>query len=301
MIEGIYTALVTPFDAEGHVNIEVLDALLTLQIEAGVDGVVALGTTGEAPTLLPHEKEQITRHCAKRCKGKVQLMVGTGAYSTLQTIENTKLAKECGADSVLVVTPFYNRPTQEGLLQHFTAVANGVDIPMVLYNHPGRTGQNIETTTIKKLAQIPSIVGVKDASGSITQMGDVIATLREQRPDFSIMSGDDSLLLPLMALGGDGVISVVGNLFPGLLRQMMNAIERNDVIAAQAIHYRLLPLLKALAVETNPAPIKYAMELSGMAVGGLRLPLCEVSAESKEKITEAVNTLFYSTQEALTR
>lgn len=228
-------------------------------------------------------------------------MVGTGAYSTLQTIENTKLAKECGADSVLVVTPFYNRPTQEGLFQHFTAVANGVDIPMVLYNHPGRTGQNIETTTIKKLAQIPSIVGVKDASGSITQMGDVIATLREQRPDFSIMSGDDSLLLPLMALGGDGVISVVGNLFPGLLRQMMNAIQRNDLIAAQAIHYRLLPLLKALAVETNPAPIKYAMELSGMAVGGLRLPLCEVSAESKEKITEAVNTLFYSTQEALTR
>lgn len=291
MIKGVFTAVVTPFDEEGRLNVERLHALLNFQIKEGVNGIVVLGTTGEAPTLLAHEKETIIRHSVETCKGKVHLMVGTGAYATAQTIENTKLAKDLGADSVLIVTPFYNRPTQEGIVRHFTAIADAIDIPIMLYNHPGRTGQNIDVATIKQLAKIPAIVGVKEASGNISQMTDIIAAMRAQRPDFSVMSGDDSLLLPLMALGGHGVISVAGNLFPGVLREIYEAMHSNDLLAARDLHYGLLPLLKALAVETNPGPVKCAMALAGIDVGGLRLPLCEVSEQNKELIARQMALL----------
>lgn len=276
----IYTALITPFDHRGGVDEEGLRYLIRRQIENGIEGVLPLGSTGESPTLTGEEQKRIIRISREETREKAQLLVGTGTNSTAHTIENTLMAEELGADCALIVTPYYNKPTQEGLYQHYKAIAQAVEIPIIIYNVPYRTGQNLQTVTLKRLLDIPTIVGVKEASGNISQISDVIELTKKERPEFCVLSGDDALTLPLMAMGGHGVISVASNLVPDLMKSLVEALASGNLIEAQGLHYHLAPLLRALFVETNPIPIKAAMGLCGLPSGSCRLPLCSLSSEN---------------------
>lgn len=282
--KGVFTALITPFDGSGHLDEEGLRHNIRFQIEKRVDGIVPLGTTGESPTLSTKEKEQIIRISVEEAKGKVPVIVGTGSNSTQQTIENMQQAASLGADMALVVSPYYNRPTQEGLYRHYKAVSEASSLPMIVYNIQGRTGQNIQNETLKRIADLPTVVGVKEASGNITQIGEVIEMMIKQRPEFSILSGDDSLTLPVMALGGDGVISVISNLVPDQIRLLLDRISQGKWAEAREIHYRLMPLIRGIFMETNPIPIKAAMSFRSMAAGKCRLPLCEMLPENEKKL-----------------
>ncbi len=285
-VRGVHTAIVTPFDAKGGLDEEGLVRNLHFQMHHGVDGIVALGTTGESPTLLPFERERIILRCVAETNGKTLLTVGTGSYSTQQTIEHTLQAEDLGADMALVVTPYYNKPTQEGLYRHFKAVSEAVGIPIIIYNIQGRTSQNLQTDTLKRLADLPNITGIKEASGNILQINEVMELIARHRPSFSVMSGDDCLTLSVMALGGDGVISVVSNLIPAQIKALVQAFDRGDYAAARDLHYQLMPLFRGAFIETNPIPIKAAMNLCGMAAGGCRLPLCELLPENAKKLHE---------------
>lgn len=288
-IEGFYTAIITPFLENGEVDYEGLRQLIRFQIAGGVDGIVALGTTGEAPTLSAKEKENIIAISREETQGKVLLMVGTGNYSTTKTIEETRIAKWLGADSVLIVTPYYNRPTQEGIFLHFKAVAEAVEIPIMVYNIQSRTGQNICTETLYRLAQLPQISSVKEASGSIAQMIEVFEQISRLRKDFTLLSGDDLLTVPSMALGGRGIISVIGNVVPIHVRELVDACNRGDFAKAREIHYRLLPIVKLAFLETNPIPVKGLMSRAGLPAGGCRLPLCNLTQQSETIFNEALS------------
>lgn len=290
-VRGAYTALVTPFDREGKLDEEGLRHNIRYQINHGIDGIVPLGTTGESPTLTHAEKERVIRISVEEAKGKIPVVVGTGSYSTQQTIENTHLAENLGADMVLVVTPYYNKPTQEGIYLHFKALVESTSLPIIIYNIQGRTGQNISTDTLKRLADLPRVVGVKESSGNVGQISDVIEMIARHRPDFSVLSGDDSITLPLMALGGHGVISVCSNLVPGLVKQMVEALENQDYKQARELHFRLMPLFRDAFIETNPIPIKTAMAHYGLPAGGLRLPLCAMHPENKRKLLTVVDEI----------
>lgn len=285
-IQGTYTALVTPFDAHGKLDEEGFRENIRFQIAHGIDGIVVLGTTGEAPTLTHLEKEQLTHIAREETKGKCHFMVGTGSYSTQQTIENSLAAQNAGADSVLVVTPYYNKPTQEGLYQHFYALAKAVKLPIIIYNIQGRTGQNLQTDTLKRLASIDNIVGVKEASGNIIQMMEIIENILPIKPGFSIMSGDDALTYPLITLGGHGIYSVLGNLLPRQVKNLCDAALIGNYDQARAMHYKLLPYMRSMFIETNPIPIKAAMNMAGFAAGPCRLPLCEMGKDNLEKLKE---------------
>ncbi|HEV8051772.1 MAG TPA: 4-hydroxy-tetrahydrodipicolinate synthase, partial [Parachlamydiaceae bacterium] len=212
--QGVYTALITPFTDEDLLDEDGLRLLIQRQITAGVDGIVFLGTTGEVPTLTGKEKERIIAIAKNDCSQKASFIVGTGSYSTKKTVEDTLAAEKAGADGALIVTPYYNKPTQEGLFRHFKEITDATKLPIIIYNIAGRTGQNLQTDTLKRLMEIPSIVGIKEASGNISQINDVIGLARNYRPEFSVLSGDDALTFPLMALGGNGVISVISNILP---------------------------------------------------------------------------------------
>lgn len=283
-VQGVHTAIITPFDEMGRLDEEGLRQNIRYQISNGIDGIVALGTTGESPTLTAQERERVIRISVEEVKGKVPLMVGTGSYATQQTIENTRQAALLGADMALIVSPYYNKPTQEGLFRHYKAVAEATPLPIIVYNIQGRTGQNIQNDTLKRLADIPTIIGVKEASGNITQIGEVIEMIAKHKPGFSVLSGDDSLTLPVMALGGDGVISVISNLVPDQVKAMLQSIAQGNWNEAREIHYRLMPLIRAAFMETNPIPIKAAMNIMGMASGTCRLPLCELLPENEKKL-----------------
>lgn len=285
-IKGLYTVAITPFDENGQLDEQGLRENLRFQIANRVDGIVLLGTTGEAPTLSADEQARIIRIGAEEVKGKAVLMVGTGSYSTAEAIENTAIAKKLGADAALVVTPYYNKPTQEGLYRHFQAIAENVDLPICVYNIQGRTGVNLQTETLSRLAKIPQIVSVKEASGNVSQMMDVIQQVAHS--GFTVMCGDDALTLPLMALGGHGILSVVSNLVPEPVRKLVEACTKGDFANARLLHYQLLPFFKAAFIETNPSPIKAAMEASGMAAGACRLPLCDLMPENFEKLCEII-------------
>ncbi|MBN2423027.1 4-hydroxy-tetrahydrodipicolinate synthase [Candidatus Woesearchaeota archaeon] len=289
-IKGTYTALITPFK-NGELDLEGLRQNIRHQIKEGISGILPLGTTGETPTLSRKEQDEIIKASVEEAHGKVPVMVGTGSNCTHHTIENTKRAKELGADIVLVVTPYYNKPTQEGIFRHFKAVVNAVDIPLVVYNIQGRTGKNIETSTLIRIAQLRNIIGVKEASGNINQMGDVIQQISSKHKSFNVMSGDDSLTLPLIALGGKGVVSVVSNLLPGKVSAMVNAGLEGDFERARELHYELLPLFKGAFIETNPIPIKEAMNMCGMAAGDYRMPMCEMLPENKEKLKKILEEM----------
>ncbi len=291
MIKGAYTAIITPFKTDGTLDEEGLRKNIRYQIESGIDGIVVLGTTGEASTLSWAEKENIIKIAREETLNKVHLMVGTGSNSTQTTIEQTQLAKQLGADSVLIVTPYYNKPTQEGIFRHFQAIAQNVNIPIMMYNIAGRCVINIETATLKRIAELPNVVGVKEASGNISQIQEVILNVARKRSGFSVMSGDDALTLSTMAHGGQGVISVASNLIPGEIKGLVKAALHGDFVHAQKHHEELLPLFKALFIETNPIPVKTAMRLWDMPAGGYRLPLCELLPENEQKLKEVL-TLY---------
>ena len=286
-INGLYTALATPFDAEGQIDEEEWRRLIHFQMAGGADGIVALGTTGESPTLSTKEKERLISIAREECHNKIQLMIGTGTYSTQQTIENTCLAKEMGADSVLIVSPYYNKPTAEGLFNHFKKIADTCQIPLMIYNNPPRTAQNIQTETLLRLAEIPFIDGVKDCSGNFTQLMEAVEKISKLNPTFSVMCGDDIWALPSLWMGADGVISIVGNLLPLQMKALLNAAE-TDREEARNLHYQLMPFFRAAFIETNPIPIKAAMEEAGFSVGGCRLPLCPLSPENKLKLKQVL-------------
>lgn len=290
-IQGLYTALITPFTESGDLDEKGLRENIQFQIAGGVNGLLMLGTTAEAPTLTEEEKDRIVTIAIEEAHGQVPVMVGTGCNSTAATIKRTEHMQQLGADSVLVVTPYYNKPTPEGIFQHFRAIAEATDLPICIYNIQGRTGTNIDTPTLQRIATLPNMIGVKEASGNIEQMMDVIDTIGSVDPEFSIMSGDDLLTYPLLTLGGHGVISVVSNLVPNLVAKLVHATASGDFEQARQQHYQLMPLIRAAFSETNPIPIKTAMRLQNMPAGPLRLPLTEMRPENREKLKNILYTL----------
>ncbi len=289
-LNGTYTAMITPF-LHGEVDYEGLRKNIDFQIDGGVTGILALGTTAETPTLTDSEKEQIVKIVVELAKGKVNIMVGTGSNSTASTIRATERAKEMGADMALVVTPYYNKPTQEGIFLHFKAVTDAVDIPVVVYNIKGRTGTNIETRTLSRIAGFRNIIGVKEASGDVAQMTDVINQIQNHRENFSVMSGDDALVLPLMSLGGRGVISVVSNLVPKMVVELVDAASKGNFSRARDLAFKQLPLIRAAFVETNPIPIKESMNMQNMAAGECRLPLSPITPGTRELLSGVLKDL----------
>ncbi|MBA2367936.1 MAG: 4-hydroxy-tetrahydrodipicolinate synthase [Candidatus Protochlamydia sp.] len=291
LLKGLYTALITPFKSNGDLDENGLRELLHAQLAHEVDGIVVLGTTGEAPTLSQMEKTKVIQIAREEIQGKCLLIVGTGSYSTQQTIEQTRLAEEMGADAALIVTPYYNKPTQEGLFRHFESICSATSLPVCLYNIQGRTGQNLQTDTLERLMAFDSIIGIKEGSGNISQIGEVIEMVQKTKNDFSVLSADDALTLPLIALGGQGIISVMSNLIPGPMKALTMAAINGNFEYAREWHYRLIPLFKAAFIETNPIPIKAAMSLFGLPAGPCRLPLCELQARNHETLSELINQL----------
>jgi 4-hydroxy-tetrahydrodipicolinate synthase len=285
---GLGTALVTPFTKSGEMDEKAVRRLGRRQIDNGVHFLVPAGTTGENPTLDIPERLRMVEILVDEAKGQVPVLAGCGGYNTKEVVHLAREMQKAGADGLLSVTPYYNKPTQEGIVQHFTAIADATALPIVLYNIASRTGMNIETATVARLAKMPSIIGVKEASGSLSQMCDVLNALPS---DFIVLSGDDALTLPLMAVGGRGVISVVSNEIPKEMAQMVEAAERNDFAAARAIHARIMPLMQINFVESNPGPVKAAMAAMGLLEEVFRLPMVPIKPESKTKVEAVLKNL----------
>ena len=280
--QGSFTALVTPFK-NGKVDEKTLARLVRRQIESGIDGLVPAGTTGESPTLSYKEHERVIEVVVEAAHHEVPVIAGTGSNSTDEAILLTRFAKKTGVDGVLLVSPYYNKPTQEGLFRHFQAIAKKVDVPIVLYNIPGRTGVLIEPSTIARLAKIPSIVAVKESTGNMDQASQILSLC-----DITILSGDDSLTLPLLSLGAKGVISVISNVVPDAVAEMVDASLAGDENRARRLHYKMFPLCRAMFIETNPIPVKRAMELLGLCGGELRLPLCPIQPQNEKILKQAM-------------
>ena len=278
MFTGVFTALVTPFNSKKEIDTEALKEIVNFQLKKGISGLVPVGTTGESPTVTHEENMEVVEIVVKEAAGKVPVIAGTGSNSTAEAIKMTKLAKAIGADANLQVAPYYNKPTQEGLYRHFMAIADAVDLPMMVYNIKGRTGVNIETDTLMKLAEHDNIVAVKEASGDLNQMMDVI---KRKPSDFDVLSGDDNMGLPLTLMGGNGIVSVASNIIPGWMEEMVQAARSGDLEKAKTIHYELLPFFKSMFIETNPIPVKSAMAMMGLLKEEFRLPLCPPSEEHK--------------------
>jgi len=285
---GLGTALVTPFTKTGEMDEQAVRRLGRRQIDNGTHFLVPVGTTGENPTLDTAERVRMVEILVDEARGQVPVLAGAGGYNTKEVVHLAKAMHNAGADGLLSVTPYYNKPTQEGIVQHFKAIADATPLPIVLYNIAGRTGVNIETATVARLAQVPTIIGVKEASGSLSQMCDVLNALP---PDFIVLSGDDALTLPLMAVGGRGVISVVSNEIPKEMAQMVEAAERNDFAAARAIHARIHPLMQINFIESNPGPVKAAMAMMGLLEETFRLPMVPIKPESRAKVEAVLKSL----------
>ncbi|MEI6863595.1 MAG: 4-hydroxy-tetrahydrodipicolinate synthase [Candidatus Omnitrophota bacterium] len=284
MFKGSMVALVTPFKS-GKVDEKALEKLVEFHINSGTTALVPCGTTGESATLSYAEHDKVIELTVEYAKGRIPVIAGTGSNSTEEAIALTKHAKSAGADASLQVSPYYNRPTQKGLYLHFKAIAEAVDIPIILYNIASRTGVNIEPETMAKLSQVKGIIGVKEASGSLEQMARIKKICDK---DFLLISGDDALTLPVMAIGGVGIISVVANIIPKDVADMCCAFDKGNLKKAEILHYGMLDLVKAMFVETNPIPVKTAMGLLKMCDPDMRLPLCEMLPENKEKLIKAL-------------
>jgi 4-hydroxy-tetrahydrodipicolinate synthase len=273
--------MVTPF-RNGKVDEAKLGELVEFHVTHGTDGLIPCGTTGESPTLNHDEHHRVVEIVIEAARGRIRVIAGTGSNSTAEAIDMTKHAERAGAAGALVVNPYYNKPTQEGLYRHFRAVAESVAIPVLLYNIQSRTAINVETDTLSRLARdVKNIVGVKEASGSLDQMSQVIAACG---PDFSVLSGDDNITLPLLAIGGSGVVSVIANIVPRETAELVHAALDGDWKRARELHYRLFPLARAAFLETNPIPIKEAMAMAGMLEPEFRLPMCRMSDANREKL-----------------
>lgn len=285
MFRGTFTALVTPF-RNGDIDFAALEKLIESQISAGITGIVAVGTTGESPTLAHDEKEEVIKRAIISASGRCKVLAGTGSNSTRDTIETTKFAEKAGADAALIVAPYYNKPSQEGLFRHFKKIAESTALPIMLYNIPGRCSVDIAADTVVRLAESSAnIVCIKEASGSVERVGE----LRRRLPDkFAILSGDDSLTLPFMSVGAAGVVSVASNLFPSEVCSLVRACEAGDYNSAQAQHRKLLPLFKDLFIEPNPVPAKTALSWRGVMSGEVRLPLCEMSEANLARLRKTL-------------
>ena len=288
MFTGCGTALVTPFRHDLSLDEATLRKLVRRQIDAGINFLVPCGTTGENPTLSRAEHLRIVEITLEEAKGKVPVLAGAGGYNTQEVIELAREVEHAGADGLLSVTPYYNKPTQEGLYQHFKAIAGAVRIPIVVYSVQGRTGVNVEPATLARLAQIDNIVGVKEASGNIAQMANVIQQVPE---NFAVLSGDDSITLPLIALGGRGIISVVSNEIPAEMTELAQLCLKGDFAAARRLQRKFLPLMEINFVESNPIPVKAALGLMGLLEPVYRLPMCPPKPESLAKIEKVLEPL----------
>jgi 4-hydroxy-tetrahydrodipicolinate synthase len=285
---GVGTALVTPFTKSGALDEAAVRRLARRQIDAGIHFLAPCGTTGENPTLTDEERLRIIDILLEEAQGAVPILAGAGGYNTKEVIQLATEMERRGVSGFLSVTPYYNKPTQEGLYQHYKALAASTSLPIVVYNVPGRTGVNVEVSTLVRLAELRNIVGVKEASGNVTQMCEIC---RAVPPDFLVLSGDDALTLPLMAVGGRGIISVAGNEIPAEMVQMVEAAERNDFAAARAIHARIVPLMLVNFVESNPIPVKAAMAAMGLIEEVYRLPMVPPQTSSVEKIHKVLREL----------
>ena len=281
IFQGAATALVTPFDQKGNPDLEAFAALIDWQIKEGIDALVACGTTGESSTLTEKEYEEVVKTAVKACGKRVPMIVGTGSNNTAHAIERTKLAEELGADAALVVTPYYNKATQKGLIAHYTAIADASDLPVILYNVPSRTGVNIEPTTCKILSEHEKIVAVKEASGNISKVAEIIALAGDA---LDVYSGNDDQIVPIMSLGGKGVISVLSNPLPKKTAELTALLLKGDYKAGAKLQLELLPLINALFCQVNPIPAKAAMSAMGYGENVVRLPLTPLEEQFEEKL-----------------
>lgn len=286
--EGAFTALITPFDEENNLDEEGFRQNIKSQIDGGIDGIVPVGTTGECATLSHEEHKRVIEISIEAADGEVPVIAGTGSNSTEEALSLTKHAADAGADAVLLVAPYYNKPTQRGLYEHYNTLAKEVDIPQIIYNIPSRTGRNIEAETLAELSKLENVVGVKEASGDLSQ---VMEIAQKSDENFDILSGDDSLTLPILSLGGVGAVSVASNLLPGKVSKMVKSYLNGDAQTAREIHFELLPLFNSLFLETNPGPVKAAMEIIGKPAGSPRLPLVEANEETENQLKEVLSDL----------
>jgi 4-hydroxy-tetrahydrodipicolinate synthase len=284
MFTGSLVAIVTPF-RKGKVDERALAELIEWQIASGTSGIVPCGTTGESATLSHDEHNRVIELTVEVVRRRVPVIAGTGSNSTEEAIALTKHAKQAGADASLLITPYYNKPTQEGLYRHYRAIAEAVDLPLVLYNIPGRTGVNMLPATIARLTVLPTVVGVKEGSGSVQQASDLVQMCGDR---LSVLAGDDALTLPMMAVGGKGVITVTANIMPVEMAALVNSFSEGKIEEARRIHFKLSPLFAALFFETNPIPVKEALSLMGKIDPELRLPLCPMAQDTREKLIQAL-------------
>jgi 4-hydroxy-tetrahydrodipicolinate synthase len=290
MFEGVLPAIITPFKRNPAMGLDVpgLEQNIGFLLSCGIHGIVPCGSTGESATLTFEEHERVIKVTVDKVNGKIPVLAGAGSNNTTEAIRLTKAAKDIGADGVLVISPYYNKPNRAGLVKHYTKLAD-LDIPVVVYNVPGRTGQNLEPDLIAELAQHPNIVGVKEASGNIGQISRIIEETQDE--DFTVISGDDNITVPIMALGGAGVISVAANVDPIRMVAMCEAMRKGDYQKALVLHYALSPLFRSMFIDTNPIPVKKAVELMGMAGGPVRLPLDELDVKKTEQLTKVLATI----------
>ena len=284
MFKGGFVAIVTPFK-NGKIDEEALRGLIDFQTAGGVDGIVPCGTTGESATLNHEEHDQVIRIAVDACKGKASVLAGTGSNSTQEAIQLSRNAKNAGADGLLQITPYYNKPNQEGLYHHFSSIADAVDLPIVLYNVPSRTSVNMVPETVVRLAKIKNIVGIKEASGSLQAISKTIDNCGK---DFTVLSGDDPLLWPILAIGGKGVISVTANILPAKVAALCKAAAIGDIAEARSLHYELMDINDSLFIDTNPIPVKAALHLMGKIENELRGPLIELSKNTLERLKKAM-------------
>lgn len=287
MIEGVLPAIITPFTKDNRVDKDGIRQNIEFLIDGSVSGVVPCGTTGEAATLSIKEHEKVIEYAVEY--SSVPVVAGTGSNNTMEALELTKFACDAGADAALLITPYYNKPNDSGMLKHFKTIAEAVDIPIIIYNVPSRTGINLKPELTAELAKVSNIVGIKEASGSLDQITRIIGLTKGE--DFTVLSGDDGLTLPILSIGGTGVISVVANVAPKLVVSMVEAFRNRDMDRARELHLALAPLIRAMFLETNPIPVKKAVELIGLAAGNLRLPLAPISADNEKKLKVALNDL----------
>ncbi|WP_223700172.1 4-hydroxy-tetrahydrodipicolinate synthase [Sutcliffiella deserti] len=284
----ISTAMVTPFDNKGNIDFEKTTQLVNYLIKNGTDSLVVAGTTGESPTLTTEEKIALFRHVVAVTAGRIPVIAGTGSNNTRSSIELTKKAEQIGVDAIMLVAPYYNKPSQEGLYQHFKTIAAETSLPVMLYNIPGRSVVNMSVETICRLSEISNVIAVKEASGNLDAMTEIIAGTAD---DFLLYSGDDGLTLPVLSIGGDGVVSVASHILGNEMQNMVNLFEKGEVAKAAKIHQGLLPIMKELFSAPSPTPVKTALQLKGLDVGGVRLPLIPLSIEERSKLTSMIQSM----------
>jgi len=288
MFEGSFVAIVTPFNDDGSLDDGKLKELIEFQIENGTHGIVPCGTTGESPTLTHDEHDRVVELTVETVDGRVQVIAGAGSNSTAEALRLTRHAKAVGADGALVITPYYNKPTQNGLYAHFMHITDRVDIPVVIYNVPGRTGTDLQTATLAKLATHQNIIGLKEATGQLSRASEAVNACNDE---FTVLSGDDINTLPIMAVGGRGVISVLANVAPREVADMCNAFKTGDLQTAQQIHHQTMQLALDLFIDTNPIPVKTALQMMGKLNGRMRLPLAPMSDDTLEVLRQTVNNM----------